>query len=317
MLRRVMQAATQRMNRMPSRHDRENLGIMKTKRIAALLAAGALLLTLASSAFATAESSFDWQKDGNGQGWPNATCTDSSASMLWVWTGENPTSLTINGNVQAGSWVEMNDNGKAAWHFTTAITANNYPPTTASVTYTGEAGVLTLSHCDGTQPTPTPSQPVQTESVPPTDSPTPAITDSPTPAITDSPTPSITDSPTPAITDSPTPAITDSPTPSITDSPTPSITDSPTPSASESQPVQTETLPTPTPTATPAATPTPTPSGSVQAETGTPKITPPSTDALGTTGSTGGNGLPMVLAAVSALLLAVLVATPARKRSRR
>jgi hypothetical protein len=59
------------------------------------------------------------------------------------------------------------------------------------------------------------------------------------------------------------------------------------------------------------------PSGSVLAETGTPKITPPSTDAVGSSSGSAGSGLPLVLAAASILLLAVLVATPSRKRIRR
>ncbi|MEX1171564.1 MAG: hypothetical protein WEG56_03015, partial [Chloroflexota bacterium] len=55
------------------------------------------------------------------------------------------------------------------------------------------------------------------------------------------------------------------------------------------------------------------PSGSVAAVTGTPNITLPPTDALGTTGSAmnGGSGLQLVLFGMAALLGGVALLTPA------
>jgi len=180
------------------------------------------------------------------------------------------------------------------------------------VRWTSDHGSFSSATPDGVLcvlPTPSPSNPVESETLPPvTDPPT----DSPTPSITDSPTPSITDSPTPSITDSPTPSITDSPTPSITDSPTPSITDSPTPSISN--PIQSETVP---PTATLIPPVTASPSGSVLGETGTPQITPPPTDGLSSTGTTPGDGWRLLLLVGATLTGSLLVVTPARRRTRR
>jgi len=114
-------------------------------RIGALIAAMALTLTFAGSALAT---TFTWGHNG----YPNATCTGSQTSMLWVWTGDSPTGLTINGEAQTGTWSQ---NGNGGWHFELAISGTNFPPTSASVEFTGDAGVLTLSHCDGTVTTTT------------------------------------------------------------------------------------------------------------------------------------------------------------------
>ena len=118
---------------------------MNKHRIGALIAAMALTLTFAGSALAT---TFTWGHNG----YPNATCTGSQSSMLWVWTGDSPTGLTINGEAQTGTWIQ---NGNGGWHFELAISGTNFPPTSASVEFTGDAGVLTLSHCDGTVTTTT------------------------------------------------------------------------------------------------------------------------------------------------------------------
>ena len=118
---------------------------MNKHRIGALIAAMALTLTFAGSALAT---TFTWGHNG----YPNATCTGSQTSMLWVWTGDSPTGLTINGEAQTGTWSQ---NGNGGWHFELAISGTNFPPTSASVEFTGDAGVLTLSHCDGTVTTTT------------------------------------------------------------------------------------------------------------------------------------------------------------------
>jgi len=84
-------------------------------------------------------------------------------------------------------------------------------------------------------------------------------------------------------------------------------------------PTPTASLPevTPTPTASlPEVTPTPTakPSSSVDAETGTPEVTPPSTDSIGNSGSSTPGGLPIVLAVIAGLLAAALIVTPRRAR---
>jgi hypothetical protein len=117
-------------------------------KLGALLGAG--LLTFAIAGVASA-ATFDW----TGNGFPSDTCTadGSPATMHWIWTGDSPTALTINGDVQTGSWVQS---GNGSYSFDVTVDASNYPPLTASVTYTGNAGQLTLSHCDGTTATPTP-----------------------------------------------------------------------------------------------------------------------------------------------------------------
>jgi hypothetical protein len=132
-----------------------------------------------------ADSTYTWL----GNGYPNESCSESSTTMLWIWTGDSPTSLTINGELQSGSWVQM---GGGSWHFTTNVDATNYPPTTGStsITYSGSAGTLTLSGCDegGTQPTDTPSgsgagatdTPAPTDTAAPTDTPAPTDTAAPT-----------------------------------------------------------------------------------------------------------------------------------------
>ena len=111
---------------------------MNKHRIGALIAAAALTLTFAVSALAT---EFTW----GGNGYPNATCDENSSVMQWVWTGDSPTSLTINGQVQSGSWAQK---GGGAWQFQADINGTNYPPTSASIDYTGDDGTLTLSGCD-------------------------------------------------------------------------------------------------------------------------------------------------------------------------
>jgi hypothetical protein len=118
----------------------------------------ALLFALVPSVMA---AEYQWQ----GNGYPNSSCSSNSSTMLWIWTGDDPTSLTINGQVQPGTWTQQ---GNGSWHFTTAVTPSNFPPTSASVTYTGSAGTLTLSGCDeGGTPTPTPT-PTPTQTPTPT-----------------------------------------------------------------------------------------------------------------------------------------------------
>jgi hypothetical protein len=61
------------------------------------------------------------------------------------------------------------------------------------------------------------------------------------------------------------------------------------------------------------------PKGSVDAETGTPEVTPPSTDSIGggTTSSPSGSGWQLILVAVAAILATALIVTPASRKSRR
>jgi hypothetical protein len=137
----------------------------KTNQSRGLTAAGLIAVTAATLLMmawailpgpAFADGTFTWGHNG----FPNATCTAATTpkTMLWVFNDNGtavPTSLTINGVVQSGSWVPSGGGFK----FTVTVTATNYPPSSASVTYTGTLGkstVLTLSHCDGsTTTTPT------------------------------------------------------------------------------------------------------------------------------------------------------------------
>ena len=115
---------------------------MNKNRIGALIAAAALTLTFAGTALAT--TTYNWQ----GNGYPNAKCDESSTVMQWVWTGDSPSSLTINGQVQqSDTWTQK---GGGAWQYQADINGTNYPPTLTgtSIEYTGDAGTLTLSGCD-------------------------------------------------------------------------------------------------------------------------------------------------------------------------
>ncbi len=244
------------------------------RRIIALVSAFALLLGFAGMSLATPPSTYDWE----GNGYPNASCDAGGSTALWIWTGDNPSSLTINDHEQTGSWTQM---GNGSWHWTITIDGHNFPPTTASITYTGAAGTLVLSGCDegGAQPTPIPTA-------------TPMAT--PTPAPTGTPLPEIT--PTPAPTGTPTPTA----TPTPTGTPLPEIT------------------PTPAPTGTPTPTATPTPGGTVEAATGTPLATPPATDTLASGQSApSNNGWRLVLFGLAALLISILAFGRPRRSNRK
>ncbi len=89
-------------------------------------------------------------------------------------------------------------------------------------------------------------------------------------------------------------------------SPLPSQTPDPTPTP--------EVTPTPTPDVTP--TPQATPTGTVEAETGTPRITPPPTDGLDNSSGGPGVGLPFVLLLLAGSTLALLPTTRRRARNR-
>src|SRR5436305_15049707 len=123
---------------------RKRFGPHRFAGLTALVAA-ATVVALLFAGVASADGSLTW----GGNGFPNSTCTGTSTSMLWVFnphSGAVPTGLTINGEAQVGTWV-LNGGGQD-WHFVTAIDGTNYPPTSASVDYTGDVGqrpILTLS----------------------------------------------------------------------------------------------------------------------------------------------------------------------------
>ncbi len=121
------------------------------KAIAAVGVLGLLLIAVPTAA----ASDFDWK----GNGYPSNSCTaDTTGVAQWVWTGDSPTALTVNGNSQSGSWAQS---GGGSWKFFMTIGASNWPPTSASVTYTGDSGVLTISGCNegGTPSSPPSSEP--------------------------------------------------------------------------------------------------------------------------------------------------------------
>src|SRR4051794_27805981 len=125
---------------------------MNKRRIGALVAAAALTLTFAGTAFA---GNLEW----NGKnGWPVADgCNQDDTppgSMLWIYTGDSDSAvvLTMNGDEYTG--VQM---GKGSWHIITPYTETKPD---ASIAFTGEykAGVLTISHgCAGETTTSTTS----------------------------------------------------------------------------------------------------------------------------------------------------------------
>jgi hypothetical protein len=81
-----------------------------------------------------------------------------------------------------------------------------------------------------------------------------------------------------------------------------------------------EPTPTPepevTPTPEPEVTPTPEPTGSVAVETGTPNVTPPSTDTIEPQGPSSTNSTPILLFLGALVALAALVTPSARAKSR-
>ena len=106
------------------------------------------------------------------------------------------------------------------------------------------------------------------------------------------------------------------------------------PSSSPSDPVESESIPpsdSPSPSASPSDSPSPSassspsasasasssPSGSVLSETGTPRITPPPTDALASNGTAPGDGWRLLLLVGASLMASIIVLTPAGRRTRR
>jgi hypothetical protein len=129
-------------------HDQKGRGsVAQSLRILLAVAMVAGVLGVFASTGALADGTFNWE----GQGFPNASCTTNPLTMLWIFNDNGsavPTTLTINGEVQSGSWVHK---GGGAYQFTATVDGVNFPPDTASVTYTGTLGsntVLTLSGCN-------------------------------------------------------------------------------------------------------------------------------------------------------------------------
>jgi hypothetical protein len=120
------------------------------------------------------------------------------------------------------------------------------------------------------------------------------------------PTPEPTATPEPEVTPTPEPEVTPTPEPEVTPTPEPEVTPTPAPTDNA----------TPTPAPTDNATPTPAPSGTVEAETGTPRVTPPSTDAGIGGGPNGTGGLPIVLIALAGILATSLALLPRRGAKR-
>jgi hypothetical protein len=213
------------------------------------------------------------------QGWPNETCNPDSSTMLWIWNGGTPAGLTINGEPQSGSWVHE---GNGAWHFTATIDSTNYPPVTASVSYTGSNDFLRLSGCDegGTTTTTTSSS---TSTGTETSSSTSTGTETSSSTSTGTETSSVTTS----------------------QSTTSSVTTQVTTTSSQQ-------------TTAASTTTAQTPNGSVEGATGTPQLTLPPTDAMSSASSQAPSGSwSLLLAAGVVLTLAILVLTPAAKTRRK
>ena len=162
---------------------------------------------------------------------------------------------------------------------------------------------LSIDAC--AEPTPTPTvAPTPTPTVEPT--PTPTVEPTPTPTVAPTPTPTVEPTPTPTVEPTPTPTVEPTPTPTVAPTPTPTVEPTPTPTVA----------PTPTPTVEP--TPTATPSGSVEAVTGTPEITPPPTDSLTSASGSPNNSWRLLLLGMAGILAGILLLMPAEpERTRR
>jgi hypothetical protein len=158
--------------------------------------------------------------------------------------------------------------------------------------------------CPAVVPTPTPVVPTPTPVVP---TPTPVVP-TPTPVVP-TPTP-VVPTPTPVL-PTPTPVV-PTPTP-VVPTPTPVV------------PTPTPVVPTPTPEITPTPAPTgselpaeseqPSPTGGVEAATGTPGVTPPSTDTISDASASSSGTWRIVLAGLASIIVLALVFTqPMRVR---
>lgn len=146
-------------------------------------------------------------------------------------------------------------------------------------------------------PSDEPSNPVESESVPPSESPS----DEPSSSPSDEPSQPVESESVPP-SESPSDQPSESPSESPSDQPSTSPSDQPSESPSDQ------------PSTSPSDQPSSSPSGSVEAETGTPNITPPPTDAATPTSGSSGSGLQLLLLASSVLIASLLVLTPSKRR---
>ena len=211
------------------------------------------------------------------------TYTGSTTDVETNWTGQEITISNVGGGGQTFNWsstitVAAVVSKEGSSEF---VTTTGLPGTSGSVSDAIQQGLSHVTFCGDAEPEPTPT---------------------PEPEVTPTPEPEVTPTPEPEVTPTPEPEVTPTPEPEVTPTPEPEVT------------------PTPAPTEPPAATPTPkaTPSGNVEQETGTPRITPPSTDSTGMGGNgTSGNSLGFVLLLLGGLSLAGALLRPAGSRIRR
>ena len=90
-----------------------------------------------------------------GNGWPvKSACDETPAgTTVWIWTGDSPTALTVNGVAHAGSWVQAGG-GSSSYKFTSPWFATEPDHATTFVTFTGDAGTLTITHGCAPEPGP-------------------------------------------------------------------------------------------------------------------------------------------------------------------
>ena len=102
-----------------------------------------------------------------GNGWPvKENCKDAApGTIVWIWTGDNPTALTINGQVQAGTWVQSGG-GSSSWKFVSTWFDTEPDHATTFVTFTGDDGTLTITHGCPPAPTPTPTPTAKRPKIP-------------------------------------------------------------------------------------------------------------------------------------------------------
>jgi hypothetical protein len=121
------------------------LGLQKIAGLTAILAtAAALTLVFAGSAFA--DGSLPW----NGVNGATACPAGTTGTMLWIFNPHSdavPVDLTVDGVTYTG-WT-LSGNGQN-WHLTVPI-VGGFPPSSATLTYTGTLGdnpILTISGCN-------------------------------------------------------------------------------------------------------------------------------------------------------------------------
>jgi hypothetical protein len=131
------------------------------RNYSALLAVvGALALVTAGSAFA--DGTLAW----NGINGATACATGTTGTMLWIFNPHStlvvPGDLTVDGVVYPASGWAQSGSGQN-WHYTVPITSSTgFPPTSASLDYSGALGdnpVLTISGCNEGGTTPPAAEP--------------------------------------------------------------------------------------------------------------------------------------------------------------